>query len=456
MNLRTILGFLVGRADAIRHVASSKAAFWTGMALVLLTAFPRNYDQTYIPEKPVLWFLGPLLFSLVSGTWLFLVSYGLCARWKMDYADGKKPPLWSAWRGFMGAFWMTAPIAWIYAIPVERFWDSLTATKANLWLLGIVSLWRVLLMARVFQVVCQAPAFRCLLWVLLAAGVEVVALGIFGGGLERRVLAGMGGLRNSPEEELIFRAVGNVAGAAFWGVPISALILALWRWNGTATTWPATKGGRIPWAFLSVSLAAWVALAIPRQTELKRNVTVEQLAEKGDIRAALDFMNRHQPEDFARARSLPPKLYEWATSEDVPRWLREIRSDDAPWIHRHLLRAAKVLVAREKEWSEQHEIETPLTEEQSKHSFGGRSPTAAGWNDILLGLEQFQDGRSWRHAQSNLWLAAIRHYNLNGDARRFENEEGETLKDRLRLMEALAKLGYPVPSQTNSAVPPTP
>jgi hypothetical protein len=103
MTAKDILAFQFGRADAIRTVALSSSAIWTGIVLVLLTAFARNYDQTYIPEKPFLWFFGPLLFSLVSGTWLFLITYGLCARLKMPDVDyARRPPLWRHWPGFMG------------------------------------------------------------------------------------------------------------------------------------------------------------------------------------------------------------------------------------------------------------------------------------------------------------------------------------------------------------------
>ena len=62
--------YLFGQADAIRQVVASGAALWTGIALVLLTAIPRNYDQTLLSENPLLWIFGPLLFSLVSGSFL--------------------------------------------------------------------------------------------------------------------------------------------------------------------------------------------------------------------------------------------------------------------------------------------------------------------------------------------------------------------------------------------------
>jgi hypothetical protein len=86
-------------------VACSLSAIWTGIALTLLTAFARNYDQTFIAEKPFHWFFGPLLFSLVSGSWIYVIWYQFCAR-KHFSADTHAAD--SSWRGFMGTFWMTA------------------------------------------------------------------------------------------------------------------------------------------------------------------------------------------------------------------------------------------------------------------------------------------------------------------------------------------------------------
>src|ERR1043165_4382832 len=116
--------YLFGQRHAIEELAKWRGGIWTGAILVLLTGFARNYDQTFITENPVLWLFGPLLFSFVSGWWLYVVLYGLFARRRMAGEDGVKPPFWSGWQSFMGLFWMTAPIAWLYAIPVERFTDT--------------------------------------------------------------------------------------------------------------------------------------------------------------------------------------------------------------------------------------------------------------------------------------------------------------------------------------------
>jgi hypothetical protein len=370
MTAKDILAFQFGRADAIRTVALSSSAIWTGIVLVLLTAFARNYDQTYIPEKPFLWFFGPLLFSLVSGTWLFLITYGLCARLKMPDVDyARRPPLWRHWPGFMGAFWMTAPIAWLYAIPVERFFDSLTAAKANVVLLAIVSLWRVLLMARVLQVVCSAPFVRTLLWVIAAASVEVIVLVVAGGTYSKRIMAAMGGMRNSPEEEILVRAFVQASELAFFGFIIAFLILAVWRWRGTADQWPALIRSRIPVWFLAVAAIAWVAW--PNQVTLRRNFTLEQHIAKERWREALDLMSTHEPAAFAPARPLPPKLYELSMFREVLGLAGALHADDPVWVRAHVANGLAVM--------RQHFGEIWLPGGESRADDPERIETLLGW-----------------------------------------------------------------------------
>lgn len=384
MTAKTILAFQFGRADAIRTVASSSSAIWTGMVLVLLTAFARNYDQTYIPEKPFLWFFGPLLFSLVSGTWLFLITYGLCARLKMPDVDyGRRPPLWRHWPAFMGAFWMTAPIAWLYAIPFERFFDSLTAAKANIALLAIVSLWRVLLMARVLQVVCSVPFVRTLLWVITAASVEVIVLVIAGGTYSKRIMAGMGGMRNSPEENVVYRAFSQASGMAFWGFIIAFVVLLIWRWRGTAHQWPASVRSRMPVWFLSLAACAWVLVAWPNQVTLRRNFSLEQHIAKERWREALDLMSTHDPAAFAPARPLPPKLYELSMFREVLGLAGALRADDPVWVRAHVANGLAVM--------RQHFGEMWLPGGESGADDPERIETLLGWRikpQIILPLLQ--------------------------------------------------------------------
>ncbi|MFN0066700.1 MAG: hypothetical protein ACKVYV_03595 [Limisphaerales bacterium] len=316
------------------------------MILVLLTAVARSYDQTWIGENPFLWLLGPLLFSLVSGTWLFFVVYiwFLRANLILEYQpDSSLPPkpdpemtMWRDWPAFMGLFWMTAPIAWLYAIPVERLLDSIGAAWANVSLLGIVALWRVLLFSRVVQVTAAVRFRDAITWVLFAASVEVGALG--GLGFLKAVASGMGGLRHSPEEEILV-AVGSLAMIA--AMPlflICAIASSYLRLPNSAQRLPVRKPGNIPWRFLAAAAAFWLALALLAQPAVHRSATADRLVREERHREALDFLAARQPTAFAPARPLPPRVHERETFRQLAGLLAAVRGDEPEWPRQHLLR----------------------------------------------------------------------------------------------------------------------
>lgn len=443
MNTRTLCKFLWGHADAIRTVASSRSAIWTGVALVLLTAFARNYDQTFILEKPFLWFFGPLLFSLVSGTWIFLICYGLCARRLMVDSDGHKPPLWSAWPSFMGLFWMTAPIAWLYALPVERFFDSLTAAKANLWLLAVVSLWRVLLMARVFQVICCVPYARTILWVIVAAGIEVLVITVFGGELlAKRIMAGMGGMRNSPEEEILLQAMGNALGGALLAVPVAITILGVWRWHGSARLFPERSPAKIPVVLLIMVGMGFVVMSIPAQSKLHRNYQLEQLIAREEMRAAIEYMNRHLPADFAPARPLPPKLFEQTIFIEALRLGGALNDNDARWVRKHVRHALDVMATHLPAWSVRERIEDQDAQELA-NGIGRHAETALPWLEMTEARERSADVREWLNSHTNILPAlAILSNQTPVNHWQTKRSEIEQKSDWLRLGMALHRLGY--------------
>ena len=185
---------------------------------------------------------------------------------------------------------MTAPIAWLYAIPVERIFDSYRATQANLALPAIVAAWRVLLMSRVIAVLQEVRFARALAWVAVPACIEVVLV-VFVGGLfsptfGRRVMAAMGGMRNSPEESLLLSALSTAGGAAVWGLLGLAMLLAVLRFNGVAQPFPKQTAGRLPWISLLVLGAFWIAVAVPAQREQQRFMKHAAMVKAGKYREA--------------------------------------------------------------------------------------------------------------------------------------------------------------------------
>ena len=332
------LRYLIGEGRAIHELAENRGTLWTGIGLVLLTSIARNYDQTFIAEKPFLWLFGSLLFSLISGSWLYAIVYGEFIRRATEDADGKKPAYWSKWRCFMGLFWMTAPIAWLYALPVERFCDSMTAAKVNLILLGIVSLWRVLLMARVVQFLTGARYFAVLLWVLFAAAVEILVIVFFGGAFAKAILAGMGGMRNSPEEALMVGTIGNVFVGALWGTPVLLILALVVGRSQAAEDLPKASRSSFDSRWLLLFAAIWVAVAVIPQIELSRNFRVERLIAEGKYEAVLDYFSSRQPKDFAPARVLAPNAFERGIFKELPSCLGLVQTNTPAWVRTHLLR----------------------------------------------------------------------------------------------------------------------
>jgi hypothetical protein len=406
--------YLFGQAEAIRRVASSRAALWTGIALVLLTSVARNYDQTLIAEKPFLWFFGALLFSFVSGTWIYCVVFEMFARPKHF---GLEQPKWAfntRWLCFMGLFWMTAPVAWIYAIPVERFLDSVSAARANVALLAVVSLWRVLLMARVLQVVTRAPFLMTLSWVVFAAALETMVLVFFGGSFAKRIMQGMGGMRNSPEEEILMRAMNTAFSWAFFLAPAALVVSLAWRLKELLQPLPRAIAGRVSWISLLVIAAVWIGLAVAPQRELANNVAVERLLESSQTRAALDYLAARQPGDFAPARPLPPKPFEREVFTQLPACFGAVQTNDPPWVRALLIaRLDAMMMHMGPRWSHGPiDPDTPRDKRVSdmKEALQWHVPNAHELTELVEGLMRIPEGHDWLRTNSMfteaVWQAA--------------------------------------------------
>jgi len=162
------LAYLVGSRAAILRLASSRMALWVGLILVITAGIARHYDRGGLLTD-FRWIYGPIAVSLVSSLLVFLALFvGLRLR---DTKVGFRAQYCS----FLGLFWMTAPMAWIYAIPVERWCDPLLAAKWNLLFLAIVATWRVLLISRAVSVATNRRFGVALLFVLIPASLEMAA-----------------------------------------------------------------------------------------------------------------------------------------------------------------------------------------------------------------------------------------------------------------------------------------
>lgn len=341
MNLWTIARYLFGEARAIRTVAESSAALPAGIILVLLTAIARNYDQSYWRENP-LWLLGPLLFSFISGAWLFFILFRFVRR---HFGEVPVPAAHEQWRSFMGLFWMTAPIAWLYALPVERFFTSVGAAKANITLLAIVSFWRVVLMSRVVSVVTGAPLLRSLGWVATAASGEVILVVFCGGTFGARgVLASMGGMRNAPEEDVLLNALGVSWVGAWIVLLVAGAYVTFGRYHGSTQPFPRTIRGSAPWFGLAALAALWTLAAIPAQMEQRRFVEHATLIGNQRYLEAMEYLAQYQRDDFPPQRRLEPNPYEHRVWAQLPPVLTQLKTNTPPWIREVYLEHASALL----------------------------------------------------------------------------------------------------------------
>jgi len=403
----TIIRYLFGHADSIRTVASARSALVTGIILVFLTSIARNYDQTHISESPFKWVFGSLLFSVVSGTWLYWISY--CGFARREMALDEKKDVWDHWKQFMGLFWMTAPIAWLYAIPVERFLEPVEAAKANITLLAIVSLWRVLLMARVLQVACGAAFTRTLLWVLFPAAVEVLVIFFFGGMFAQSIMRGMGGLRNSPVEDILFEAMGFAFTVSFYGSPVVLLLGIFWRVKETLKLLPQRVAAGYPVIFLTVMTVFWVGVAIPNQRQVWHNAHVDALIKEERIPELLAYMSAHERKDFAPSRILPPKIYERESFTTMPKLLAELDGKEAPWVRElAFVKLAELEISAIPRWLRNLESASDQEKlEQMSSSYVVRYQQETKlWIAAIRRLQTFKEGQAWLETKP-LLLRAI-------------------------------------------------
>ena len=410
MNTQTILSFLLGNRTAIERTASTRSALWIGMILVLMTSIPRNYDQDHISENTFMWIFGPLIFSTISGTWMFIIAYQWATAAGRKHASEPDIGERHEWRSFMGMFWMTAPIAWIYALPVERWLEPLPAAKANLALLAIVASWRVLLLTRCIQVVCKLPYAKALVWVVAAASVEVLVVGMFGGVMSQAVLASMGGMRNSPAEELIIRAVSNSMGAALWVGPIALIAGLIWNRKGTAQSLPVRGIGAIPWTPLFICTVIWLLIAASPQQQLSIVARYEAKLLQREYRAAVEVLNRHQPGDLPASRELEPKLYERRVFYRLPELISVLQPGDEKWVRDHFInKFAEMTKHYRSRWisdSEWNSMGEPDRQTQVQDHWRRYGPDAKALVGLLEGLRRTPEGRSWmlcNHRLLTIW-----------------------------------------------------
>jgi hypothetical protein len=299
----SIFKLLLGNRTAILAVASSRWSLLVGAILVLTGSLARNYDGACFPEE---W--PALGHGLVVSTFnaFVLFSYACLA----SRARARGLPYFRGFLSFLGLFWMTAPMAWLYGIPYERMMSPLDALHTNMWTLALVSIWRVTLVSRLLAVLLGERSWRIIWLVLAFADVELLLALKFA---PLPVIDFMGGLQQTPEE----RELGSTAFlAGFWGVItlpiwlIGALVASARMEKNTEPTPILSPPSRAPLAaiaFALIMLAAWIVAAIHVHPEQRNRYNAEQLLRGNQIDSALALMSGHPRSDYPPVWDPPPR-----------------------------------------------------------------------------------------------------------------------------------------------------
>ncbi len=300
--------YLLGSRQAILEVTTSRWSLLVGALFVLSAGFAREYDGEDLVHEP--WHaLRPLAASLATGTLLFLIVH-TAAILNKDKAQDKPPNFVRAWGVFMGLFWMTAPMAWLYAIPYERFMSPVEAVRVNLWTLAIVAAWRVVLMTRVVSVLYGIGYAASFFLVMLFADAVVIFVMTQ---VPTPVIDVMGGIRHSQRDALLANVTFLVTTVSVLSAPvwiIGALAAALGMKPKWSAPEPRTDDGRSRGLFMiaMISLLAFVPLLILSQPEQINQRTAELLLKQDRVGEAFTIMSELSPDDYPPHWNPPPKL----------------------------------------------------------------------------------------------------------------------------------------------------
>lgn len=334
MRMSTLPRYLLGSRSAILEVASTRASLVIGMLLVISAGLAREYDGEDLLHEP--WhILRPLAASLVSGSMLFAIVALAALVVRGRKGTGTPPSPGGAYLSFMGLFWMTAPLAWLYAIPYERMLSPVEAVEVNLWTLALVALWRVLLMSRVVSVIYGIGFVPAFFFVMLFADIVTIAAVSLA---PAPIIDVMGGIRHSARDQLVADTTFAVQIYSVLLLPVWIIgsLVALCRIKPRFPVLPesaALPRSRALLIFSLGSILAFTPLLIIAQPEQIRRRTAERMLLSGRVAEGLAYMSRFEIDDFPPQWEPPPKL---GYGEERP-WLGEIREAmwaqrPAPWV----------------------------------------------------------------------------------------------------------------------------
>ncbi len=335
----TIFNFLLGRSDAIRAIASTKHILLLSLLFIISSGLARNYDH-HLLLKELKWILGPFFMAFFSSTLIFLLI-------KLGGRLPKPTSPFNNYRGYLRCFLMTAPLAWIYGIPIESLTEPLYAAQFNFTLLIIVSIWRVLIMIRTLQTLFNHNILLSTQLILIPASLEM-----FLGSLIKRldIVGLMAGNYLSPAETFLRQATGFVTLTSLGIFAFLLLTLVINRGafpipERKPSPAPKTQTNKIPlttWMLPLLAILTFSVVSISPQERLKNKHHLQQLLKMDSFSNAARFLDSKNSIDFPPHHNLtgrpgndftlPNSLHLLAKEVTWPTWYHNLLAKDtARW-----------------------------------------------------------------------------------------------------------------------------
>lgn len=334
VTLTTLVRFLIGRSDAIWSIALCKHGWILGCLFVFSAGLAREYDRSDLLAEPIHLAL-PFNASIVTSFMLYLFVRAFA--WSKAVS---KPPTYLE---FLQVYWMTAPLAWLYAIPVEYWFNAADAVSANFWLLGIVAIWRVALMIKVLETLFGTP-LKVGTALVFAFGDFVLILALTFSPIP--VLDIMSGNRLSPAERVVQEVSLYATGLAWISIPVWLIGLKLAtdsaKWAPVVR--PAQSPPRLRLDVISTAIAVLVigaGLCGIEQPKWRNATAIHRSVAQDDFESAIKRLSLLTQDNFPRHWELPPNPnYRFSAAEPrriIRFYLASLQSTEAPaWVREGL------------------------------------------------------------------------------------------------------------------------
>jgi hypothetical protein len=345
MSIRTLVRYLfLFDRQAILEIASDRRALLIGFLFVLSAGFAREYDGEDLLHEP--WhLLIPIAASLAASFVLFLLSFGI-----VKNKSNAAPAFAVAYRSFLGLFWMTAPLAWLYAIPYERFMGPAEAARVNLWTLAVVAAWRVALMARVISVLMNYTLTAALFLVLAFGDALLIVVLLV---MPVPLLDFMAGARFTPQESLLYETgqsllLLGICSSAVWTIFLLRVVIVsepFWE-LAQPRSLPASSGlRRLAW----LSLLIWVPVLPFTQREQILKRRVQGYLDAGMYAEAVAEMSKYSQASFPpHWEPLPRVDRAYSRGQDPLLDILEAVVDQptAPWVREYYQQMLDEIIRR--------------------------------------------------------------------------------------------------------------